>query len=71
MYFLEFVLQSLLDLFWFRFTFNTRVRNTFFVALLKAQVSLQLGKIFSSDDEVSLDIMYGTDFYSNIQLVSP
>ena len=28
------------------------------VALLKAQVSLQLGKVFSSDDGVSVSIMY-------------
>ena len=29
-----------------------------FVALLKAQVSLQLGKVFSSDNGVSVSIMY-------------
>ena len=28
------------------------------VALLKAQVSLQLGKIFSSDNGVSVSVMY-------------
>ena len=28
------------------------------VALLKAQVSLQLGKVFSSDNGVSVSIMY-------------
>ena len=28
------------------------------LALLKAQVSLQFGKVFSSDNEVSVSIMY-------------
>ena len=40
------------------------------IALLKAQVSIQLGKVFSSDNGVSVSIMYSytcTDFYSSIQ----
>ena len=34
------------------------VRVCITIALLKAQVSLQLGKIFSSDNGVSVSIMY-------------
>ena len=32
--------------------------NAFVLALQKAQVSLQLGKVFSSDNGVSVSIMY-------------
>ena len=32
--------------------------NGIFIALLKAQVCLQLGKVFSSDNGVSVSIMY-------------
>ena len=32
----------------------------FVVAMLKAQISLQLGKVFSSDNGVSVSIMYST-----------
>ena len=34
-----------------------------FLALQKAQVSLQLGKIFSSDDKVSVYIMYSYKYW--------
>ena len=37
------------------------------LALLKAQVSLQLGRFFSSDNGVSVSIMYSY-MYSSIQL---
>ena len=32
--------------------------NLYTLALLKAQISLQLGKVFSSDNGVSVSIMY-------------
>ena len=43
----------------------------FQLALLKAQVSMRLGKVLNSDNGVSVYIMYSytcTDFYSSIQL---
>ena len=34
-----------------------------FIALLKAKIPLQLGKLFSSDDEVSVYIMYSNMYW--------
>ena len=34
-----------------------------FLALLKAQISLQLGKVFSSDNGVSVSIMYSYTYW--------
>ena len=43
---------------WLDFVQNYSHRDGLLLALLKFQISLQLGKIFSSDNEVSVYIMY-------------
>ena len=38
--------------------FYSTILHVTYIALLKALVSLQMGKMFSSDNKVSVDIMY-------------